>query len=165
MPGKSASHGQSVETPQISIGHELLNTTVGIFAVGSDEALSRTAYPGTELHGKPTRSVDQLGKMRPSPALHSSTHCSNDVSVDPVIGFSAGGSETNVTPDRQRLHSESGEGHDCRRRGTDASKEDGSTTADDRVQHRVHFRSGIQCDVQLGDASAQRNLQHLVSPR
>ena len=37
-------------------------------------------------------------------ALRSSTHCSNDVSVDSVIGFSAGGSEANVTFERQRLH-------------------------------------------------------------
>ena len=82
----------------------------------------------------------------------SSTHCSDDVSVDPVIDFSAGGSETNVTPERQRHHSESGEGHDCRRRGTEA-KEEGSATADDRVQHRVQFWSGIQCDDQLGDGN------------
>ena len=61
---------------------------------------------------------------------------------------------------RQRLHSESGEGHDCRSRGTEASKEEGSTTTDDRVQ-RVQFWSGIRCDDQLGDASAP----HLVSPR
>ena len=53
----------------------------------------------------------------------------------------------------KRLHNESGEGHDCRRRGTDASKEEGSTTIDDRVQHRVQFWSGIQCNDQ-----AQRNL-------
>ena len=43
-------------------------------------------------------------------------------------------------------------------RGTEASKEEGSITNDDRVQHRVQFWSGIQCDDQLGDASAQRNL-------
>ena len=76
----------------------------------------------------------------------------------PVIGFSARSSETNVTPERQRLHSESGEGHDCRSRGTEASKEEVDTTNNDRVQHRVHFWSGIQCDDQLGDASTQRNL-------
>ena len=43
-----------------------------------------------------------------------------------VIGISAGGSETNVTSERQRLHSKSGEGHDCRSRGTEASKEEGA---------------------------------------
>ena len=130
----------------------------GSSQLASVETLSRTACPGAELHCEPTRSVDQLCKMCTSPALHSSTHCSNDVSVDPVIGFSAGGSETNVTHERQRLHSESGDGRDCRRRGTEASKEEGSTTADARVQHRVQFWSGIRCDDQLGDTGAQRNL-------
>ena len=96
--------------------------------------------------------------MWSSPALHSSTRCSNDVSVDPVIGFSAGGSETNVTPERERLHSESGEGHDCRRRGTEASKDEGSTTADDRVSHRVKVWSGTQRDDQLADTNTERNL-------
>ena len=94
-------------------------------------------------------------KMWSSPALHSSTRCSNDVSVDPVIGFSAGGSETNVTP--EILHSESGEGHDCRRRGTEASKDEG-TTAGDRAPHRVKVWSGTQRDDQLGDANTERNL-------
>ena len=121
----------------------------GSSQLASDETLSRTACPGTELHCEPTRSVDQLCEMCPSPTPRSSTH------VDPVIGVSAGGSETNVTSERQRLHSEIGEGHDCRSRGTEASKEEGDTTTDDRVQHRVQFWSGIQCDDQLG---AQRNL-------
>ena len=119
--------------------------------------MSRTACPGTELHCKPTRSVDQLCEMCPSPTLRSSAH-SDDVHVNTIIGFSAGGSETNATPERQRLHSESGEGHDCRSRGTEASKEGSSTTINDRVQHRVQFWSGIQFDDQLGKASAQRSL-------
>ena len=67
-------------------------------------------WPQTRLcrgqHCEPTRSVDQLCEMCTSLTLHSKTHCSNDVSVDAVIGFSAGGSETIVTPERQRLHSE-----------------------------------------------------------
>ena len=130
----------------------------GSSQLASDETLSKTACPGTELQCKPTQSVDQLCEMCPSPTLRSSTHCSDDVSVDPVIGFSAGGCEANVTFERQRLHGEGGEGHDCRSRGTEASKAETDTTNDDRVQHRVQFRSGIQCDDQLGDASAQRNL-------
>ena len=59
----------------------------GSSQLASDETLSKTAYPGTELYCEPTRSVDQLCEMYPSPTLHSSTHCSNDVSVDPVIGL------------------------------------------------------------------------------
>ena len=101
--------------------------------------------------------------MCPSSTLHSSTHCSNDVSVDPVIGFSAGGSEANVTFERQRLHGEGGEGHDCRSRGTEASKEETDTTNDDRVQHRVQFWSGIQCDDQFGNSSAQRNFDTTIT--
>ena len=107
----------------------------GSSQLASDETLSRTACTGTEVHCKPTRSVDQLCEMCPSSTLHSSTHCSNDVSVDPVIGFSAGGSEANVTFERQRLHGEGGEGHDYRKRGTEASKEESDTTNDDRVEH------------------------------
>ena len=101
-------------------------------------------------------------EMCPSPTLHSSTHCSNDVSVDPVIGFSAGSSEANVISERQRIHGEGGEGHDCRSRGTEASKEEVETTNDNRVQHRVQFRSGIQCD-QFGNSSAQRNFDTTIT--
>ena len=61
----------------------------------------------------PTRSEDQLREMCPSPTLRSSTHSSDAVHVDSVIGFSAGGSEANVTFERQRLRSKSGQGHDC----------------------------------------------------
>ena len=100
--------------------------------------------------------------MCPSLALHSSTHCSNDVSVDPVIGFSAGGSEANVASERQRLHGEGGEGHDCQGRGTEASKEEVDTTNDDRVQHRVQIWSGIQCDDQLGNSSPQRSFDSTI---
>ena len=66
-----------------------------------------------QLHCEPTRSVDQLCEMCPSPTVRSSTHCSD---------------------------------------------EEGCTTTHDRVQHRVQFWSGIQCDDQLRDASTQRNL-------
>ena len=116
----------------------------GSSQLASDETLSRTACPGTELHCEPKRSVDQLREMCPSLTLRSSTHCSGDVHVDPVIGISAGGSETNDTSERQRLRSTSGEGHDCRSRGMEASREEGSTTTNDRVQHRLQFWSGIR---------------------
>ena len=135
----------------------------GSSQLASDETLSRTACPGTGLRCKPTRSVDQLCEVCPSPTLRSSAHCSDDVRVDTVIGFSAGGPETNATPERQRLHSVSGEGHDCRSRGTEASKEEGSTATNDRVKHRVQFWSGIQCDDQLGNASAQRNFDATIT--
>ena len=102
-------------------------------------------------------------EMCPSCTLHSSTHCSNNVSVDPVISFSAGGSEANVTSERERLRGEGGEGHDCRSRGTEASKEEPNTTNDDRVQHRVQCWSGIQCDDQLGNSSAQRNFDTTIT--
>ena len=103
----------------------------GSSQLASDETLSRTTCPGTELHGESTRSVDQLCEMCPSPTRRSSTHCSADVRVDPVIGFSTGGSGTNVTPKRQRLHSESGEGLIANVEGRIASKEEGSTTTND----------------------------------
>ena len=135
----------------------------GSSQLASDKTLSRTACTGAELHCKPTRSVDQLCEMCPSSTLHSSSHCSNDVSVDSVIGFSAGGSEANVTFERQRLHGEGGKGHDCRGRGTEASKEESYTTTEDRVQHRVQFRSGIQYDSQLGNSSAQRHFDTTIT--
>ena len=75
----------------------------GSSQLASDETMSRTACSGTELHCKPTQSVDQLREICPSPTQRSSTHCSDDVRVEPVIGFCAGGSETNVTPERERL--------------------------------------------------------------
>ena len=97
--------------------------------------------------------------MCPSPTRRPQAHGSNDVSVDPIIGFSAGGSDANVTAERQRLDGEGGEGHDFRSRGTEASKEE----IDDRVQHRVQFWSDIQCDDQLGNSSAQRNFDTTIT--
>ena len=67
------------------------------------------------------------------------------------------------TFERQRLHGEGGEGHDCRSRGTEASKEETDTTNDDRAQHCVQFRSGIQCDGQLGNSSAQGNFDSTIT--
>ena len=114
---------------------------------------SRTACTGTELHCKRTRSVDQLREMCPSPALRHQTHGPDDV----------GGSGANVTSERQRLHGEGGEGHDCRSRGTEVSKEEGDTTNNDRVQHCVQFWSGIQCDDQLGNSMTQRNFDTTIT--
>ena len=135
----------------------------GSLQLASDKTLSRTARTGKKVHCTPIRSVDQLREMCPSPTLRSSTHCSNDVRLNTVIGISAGGSEANVTSERQRLHGEGGEGHDCRSRGTEASKEELDTTNDDRAQHRVQFWSGIQCDDQLGNSSAQRSFDTTVT--
>ena len=127
----------------------------GSSQLASDETLPRIAScPGAELHCKPTRSVDQLCEMCLSPALHSSTHCSNDVSVDPVIGFS------------ERLHGEGGEGHDCRSRGTEASKEEVDNTNDDRVQHRVQFWSSIHATInQLGNLQCAEKISTPPSPQ
>ena len=136
----------------------------GSSQLASDETLPRTALLEQSYTANPTRSVDQLCEMCPSPTPHSSTHCSNDVSVDPVIGFSAGGSEANVASERQRLHGEGGEGHDCRSRGTGASKEEVDTTNDDRVQHRVQFWSGIECDDQSG-TPVRREISTPPSPQ
>ena len=85
----------------------------GSSQLASDKTLSRTACTGAELHCKPTRSVDQLREMCSSLALRSQAHCPGDVRLDSVIGFCAGGSEANVTFERQRLRSKSGQGHDC----------------------------------------------------
>ena len=57
------------------------------------------------------------------------SHRSYDVRLNTVIGISAGDSEATVTSERQRLHGEGGEGHDCRSRGTEASKEHGNSGA------------------------------------
>ena len=135
----------------------------GSSQLASDETLSRTACTGTELHCKPTRSVDQLREMCPSPTLRPQAHGPDHVRLNTVIDISAGGSEANVTSERQRLHGEGGEGHDCRSRGMEDSKEEGDTTNNDLVQHCVQFRSGIQCDDQLGNSSAQRNFDTTIT--
>ena len=51
----------------------------------------------------------------------------------------------------------------CRGRGTEASKEETDTTNDDRVQHCVQFRSGIQCDDQFGNSSSQRHFDTTIT--
>ena len=48
-------------------------------------------------------------------------------------------------------------------RGTEASKEETDTTNDDRVQHCAQFWSGIQCDDQLGNSSAQRHFDTTIT--
>ena len=91
-----------VETPQISIGHASLCTRrSGSPQLASDETLWRTECFGTELHCRPTRSVDQLREMCSSLALRSQAHSVDDVRLDTVIAISAGGSETNVTSERK----------------------------------------------------------------
>ena len=65
----------------------------GSSQLASDETLSRTACTGTELHCTPTRSVDQLREMCPSPTLRPQAHGPDDVRLNTVIGISAGGSE------------------------------------------------------------------------
>ena len=47
--------------------------------------------------------------------------------------------------------------------GRKPSKEETDTTNDDRVQHCVQFRSGIQCDDQLGNSSAQRHFDTTIT--
>ena len=163
-PGKLTNLEQNVETPQISIGHEPLHTTVGILATGLRRNLVEDSmYWNRATLQTPTRSVDQLREMYPSPTLRPQAHGPDDVRLSTVIGISAGGSEANVTSERQRLHGEGGEGHDCRSRGTEASKEEGDTTNIDRVQHCVQLWSGIQCDDQLGNSSAQRNFDTTIT--
>ena len=58
----------------------------------------------------------------------------------------------------------SGEGHDCRRRGTEASKEEGSTTTEDRVQHRVQFWSGTSATISSG-TPVHREISTPPTPR
>ena len=106
----------------------------GSSQLASDKTLSRTACTGAELHCKPTRSVDQEALKRMS-----------------------------LLRDNHLLHGEGGKGHDCRGRGTEASKEETDTTNDDRVQHCGQFRSGIQCDDQLGNCSAQRHFDTTIT--
>ena len=139
MAEKSTNPGRNVEIPQISIGHELLHTMVGILAAGLRQEQSYNA----NQHGAWISSARCALRV-----LYIPRHTARltSVSTPSSIGFSAGGSEANVTFERQRLHGEGGKGHDCRSRGTEASKEDTDTTNNDRVQHCVQSRSGIQCD-------------------
>ena len=76
---------------------------LGSSQLASNEALSRTACLGSELHCKPTRSVDQLREICSLPPLCAQTQGSDDVRLNTVIGISAAGTETNVISERQRL--------------------------------------------------------------
>ena len=99
--------------------------------LASDEALS------TEQRCKPTRSVYHLREMCSSLALCAQTGCSDDIRLNTVIGITAGGSRTRMSLLRD---------NDLRSRRTEASEEEGSTTNDDTVQHRVQFRTSIVDD-------------------
>ena len=99
--------------------------------LASDEALS------TEQRCKPTRSVYHLREMCSSPALCAQTGCSDDIRLNTVIGITAGGSRRRMSLLRD---------NDLRSRWTEASEEEGSTTNDDTVQHRVQFRTSIVDD-------------------
>ena len=63
---------------------------------------------------------------------------------------------------RDRLHGEGGKGHDCRGRW-DGSLERRNRHHKRRVQHCAQFRSGIQCDDQLGNSSAHRNFDTTIT--
>ena len=65
------------------------------------------------------------------------TGCSDDIRLNTVIGVTAGGSGTRMSLLRD---------NDLRSRRTEASEEEGSTTNDDTVQHRVQFRTSIVDD-------------------
>ena len=97
--------------------------------------------------------------MCPSPTLHSQAQCPDDVRLDTVIGISAGGSEANVTSERQRLHGESGEGHDCRSRGTEASKEK-KATPQTTIVYNTEYNSGAASSATI---SAQRNFDTTIT--
>ena len=81
-------------------------------------------------------------------------------SVDTVIGFSEGGSEANVTFERQRLHGEGGEGHDCRNRGPKASKEETDTT-NGRSWTTLERQS--RTTISSGNSNAQRNFDTTIT--
>ena len=136
----------------------------GSSQLASDKTLSRTACTGAELHCKPTRSVDQLCEMCPSSTLHSSSHCSNDVSVDSVIGFNAGSSEANVTFERQRLHGEGSKGHDCRSRGTEARKK--KPTPQTTIVYNTVYNSGAASSATISSGTpVRRDISAPPSPQ
>ena len=122
--------------------------------LASDETLSRTACTGTMLHCKPTRSVDQLREVWSSPTSRSQAHCPHDVRLDTVTGISAGGSEANVTFERQRLHGEGSEGHDCRSRGTEASKEETDTQT--TIVYNTVYNSGAASSAMISSGTPMR---------
>ena len=128
----------------------------GSSQLASDETLSRTACTGTELHCKPTRSVDQLREMCPSPTLRPQAHGPDDVRLNTVIGISAGGSEANVTTERQ--------GTRLPKSRTEASKEEGDTTNNDRVQHCVNSGAASSATISSG-TPVRREISTPPSPQ
>ena len=130
--------------------------------LASAATLPKAACAGTEPHCEPTRNVDQSYEMCSSPTLRHQARGPDDVCLETVIDNNPGSSEENFTPERQRLHGEGGEGHDCRSRVTEALNEEGDTTNNDCVQHCVQFWSGIQRDDQRRNSSAQ-NLNTTVT--
>ena len=96
-----------------------------------------------------------------SSALHSPSRCSNGRQCR--LRHLLQCREASVTLERQRLQGEGCKGHDCRGRGTEASKEETDTTNDDRVQHCVHFWSGSLCDDQLGNSCAQGHFDTTIT--
>ena len=123
------------------------------------ETLSRTACLRTELHCKPARILDQFSRN----VVLACTMCQ-----DRVLGWRPSQHQqwdqyrrlsTGVTSEGQR----GGEDNDARSRRTEASKEEGYTTNDDSLQHRVQFRSSIHCDNRLGDANAPKHLDTTIT--
>ena len=159
------SHGQNVATPsRFPLDTRVCTRQSGSSQLASDEALSRTACPGTELHGKPTRSAEQLREMCSSPAPCAQTQCSDDVRLNTVIGISEGGSQTDVTSERQRLHGEGGEDNDFRSRGTEASKK--KAPPQTTVVYNIVYNSGAASNATIGSGTpAHREISTPPSPR
>ena len=129
----------------------------GSSKLASDKAMSRTACTGAELHCKPTRNVDQCLHYIPRhTARMTSVSTPSSASVQEALKRMSLLRDNDFTAKAVR-------GHDCRSRGTEASTEETDTTNDDRVQHCVQFRSGIQCDDQLGNSSAQRHFDTTIT--
>ena len=138
----------------------------GSSQLASDETLSRTACPGTDVTLQTNTERGSVVRDMPFAYTTFLRHTARITSVStPSSPSVQEAHETNVTPERQRLHSKSGEGHDCRSRGTEASKEEGSTTTHDRVQHHVQFWSGVQCDDQLKGTQIHREISKPPTPR
>ena len=128
------------------------------------KALSRTACLETELHCQPTRSAEQLREMCSSPAVCAQAQCSDDVRINTVIGISEGGSQTDVTSERQRLHGEGGEDNDFRSRGTEASKK--KAPPQTTVVSNTVYNPGAASSATIGsETPAHREISTPPSPR
>ena len=117
--------------------------------------LSRTACPGTELHCKPTWSVDQLREMCQD-TVPTSVIAPSSASVQEALKRMSLLRDNDFTAKAVRELS-SFEASVPRLRISC------TTTNDGRVQHSVQFESLIRCDNQLGDASAPRNLDTTIT--